>query len=153
MRAGGHSRVMGGGNVEPFDVGVALVPLTADQDRTSAGEDGVAGFTDTIGRRSRVGERVSLVIEKGDDAVRLATEAIARQIVKTARRIATVIEAEELSCGPGGGMCLESVQVTFGISLTGGVQAMFTAQTESSAQVAITLSRQPASGPPDEPRS
>lgn len=144
---------MGGGNVEPFDVGVAILSLTADQDRTPADDDGVAGFTDTIGRRSRAGERVALVIEKGDEAVRRATEAIAQQIVKTARRIATVIEAEEISRGPGDGMCLESVQVTFGISLTGGVQAMFTAQTESSAQVTITLSRQPGGSPPDGPRS
>ncbi len=145
---------MGGGSVEPFDVGVAIMPLAAGQDRAGPPDGGIEGFTDTIGRgRPRPGERRALLIEKGDEAVRLATEAIAQQIAKAARRIAAVIESDEISDHTAGGMCLDSVQVTFGISLTGGVQAMFTAQTESSAQVAITLSRHPVEIPPDGPRS
>ena len=42
-----------------------------------------------------------------------------------------------------GKLGLESVEVSFGITLSAGVQALFTAQAESSAQVSITLVRRP----------
>jgi len=38
------------------------------------------------------------------------------------------------------------VQVAFGITLSGGVQAVFTSTVESSAQVTITLARRPGGG-------
>jgi hypothetical protein len=40
-----------------------------------------------------------------------------------------------------GALGLDSVEVSFGITLAAGVQALFTTQAESSAMVTITLSR------------
>jgi hypothetical protein len=37
-------------------------------------------------------------------------------------------------------MAVESIEVSFGVTLAAGVQAMFTAQAESSVQVTVTLS-------------
>lgn len=80
--------------------------------------------------------------------MRHATDALARQISRAARRIGEAV-ASDVAHGPEpGGLGVESVQVSFGITLTGGVQAMFTAQTESSAQVSITLTRRPAATEP-----
>jgi hypothetical protein len=82
---------------------------------------------------------------KGGEAVRVATEAIAGQIGLAAERIAAAVEARAVAPEPGK-LSLDSVEVSFGITLTAGVQAMFTAQAESSAQVTIILARRPAAG-------
>jgi hypothetical protein len=80
---------------------------------------------------------------KGGDAARVATEAIAAQIGLAAQRIAAAIEAQAVAAPQPGKLGLESVEVSFGITLTGGVQALFTAQAESSAHVNIILTRRP----------
>jgi hypothetical protein len=131
------------GGVRSFGVGVAVhVPATGASD----GGEAVPGYDEAAGRRGwgrPVADRVAVVVEKGEDAVRAATEAIAAQIGVTAQRIAASIEQQAVSHPAPGRLGLESVEISFGVTLTGGVQALFTAEAESSAQVTITLTRQP----------
>jgi hypothetical protein len=142
-----------GGNVGAFEVGVALMPAAGGLRHERAENEDTAhaieGFEETLGRaRAPRPEHKALLIEKGEEAVQAATEAIARQISLAAQRIASVIEPGLTPQATSGSMHLESVQVSFGISLTAGVQAMFTSQVESSAQVTIMLSRK--AGKPSE---
>jgi hypothetical protein len=96
------------------------------------------GFDQTSGRHAA--GRSSL-LAKGDAAVKLATEAIARQIGLAAQRIAEAIDAQAISSPTSGTLSLESVEVSFGVTLSAGIEAMFTAKSESSAEVTIILSR------------
>ncbi len=89
-----------------------------------------------------------VVVVKGRDALLGASEAIAGEIGEASQRIAAAIDARGTLPSQPGTLGLESVQVSFGITLTGGVQAFFTAQAESSVQVTITLSRSANSGQP-----
>lgn len=131
-----------------YAVAVALAPATAP---SGASEDDSAslagpGFDDTIGGfRRRVGRASDAVLEHGEEAVRRATEALAAEIGVTAQRVAASIERSMSAAGsaPAGALELDAVEVTFGITLTAGVQALFTAQGESSVQVTITLNRRP----------
>jgi hypothetical protein len=135
-----------------FEVGVAVVTT----DETAAGPGNrearrggaLPGYDEAsglklFGRHSADG---SAVVVKGGEAVRVATEAIAAQIGLAAERIAAAIEAQAVAAAEPGKLGLESVDVSFGITLTAGVQALFTAQAASSAQVNITLVRRPAAG-------
>ena len=127
-----------------YEVGVAIAPMADQVDHVpenNARASGVPGFDETLGRKGHLGERRPILIEKGEEAVRAATEAVAHQIAQAADRIANVIEAGTARRTDSGMLGLESVEVCFGISLTGGIQAMFTSQIESSVQVTITLSR------------
>jgi Trypsin-co-occurring domain 1 len=135
-----------GATTARFEVAVAFAPddLVARPTAPGAppGSTGIPGVSNTGGRR---GPRPSLV-EKGEDILRQATEALARQIGTTARLIADAIEQQADAPSPGA-YGLDSVQVAFGVTLSSGVQTVFTAQAESSVQVTITLSRQQ----PDKP--
>ena len=130
-----------------FEVGVAVVLA----DEPAEGSDGerngaVPGYEDASGLKVRgkhAADRPPTLVVKGEEAVRVATEAIAGQIGLAAERIALAIEAQALAAPEPGKLGLESVDVSFGITLTAGVQALFTAQGESSAQVTITLARRP----------
>lgn len=141
-----------GTSAEPFDVGVAVMPLRqmvpAPRTASAPGAaSSIAGFEDAKGGWRHPAENVPILIEKGEDAVRTATEAIARQIGLAAQRIARSVEEQVVTSSPAtAALDLDSVSVSFGITLTAGLQAMFTAQAESSAQVTITLSRS-GSGP------
>jgi hypothetical protein len=134
-------------SVGDYEVAVAVVPAgtLAYGPLFSSGEDdqGKPGFDQTSGIRSQgrhVAGRPSL-LAKGDGAVKLATEAIARQIGLAAQRIAETIDAQAISSVSTGTLSLESVKVSFGVTLTAGVEALFTAKSESSAEVTITLTR------------
>ena len=136
-----------------FEVAVAFAaPAEARAVSPAPGEpedDDIPGTEEAAGLLfwQRPGQRPTLV-EKGEEIVREATEALAAQIGATARRIADAIgrqEAASPSAGPGT-FGLESVEVQFGITLSGGVQTLFTAQAESSVQVTITLTRHPDQG-------
>ena len=133
-----------------FEVGVALTPLglelagSADSAERSE-SDGVPGYEDLIG-----GKRTSVLFEKGEQFVNSATEALATQIAKSADHIARVIN-EQVSAQPRPGLMeLESVDVSFGVTLSSGIQAMFTAQADSSAMVTISLRRR-GDSPPSAP--
>ena len=86
-------------------------------------------------------DRTSELIVKGDAAVKAATEALAKQIGLTAQRIAEEIGSQTITPSPSGRLGIESVEASFGVTLTGGVQALFTAQAESSALVTVKFTR------------
>jgi hypothetical protein len=128
-----------------YDVGVAIVPIWQDlgaqrsaEQPTAAG--GIPGYDETAGRgRSHSTDRGALFIERGEEAVRAATEAIAAQIGLATQRIASEIGGQIVPSSVAGSLDLESINVSFGVTLSTGVQALFTAQAESSVQVTITL--------------
>jgi hypothetical protein len=137
-------------------VGIAIHPTVAVNTGPATGQaredGGLEGFDDVIGRaRHADGDRRITLIERGEEAVRAGTEAIATQIGVAAQRIAAVLDQQAWTPATKGGLGLESVQVAFGITLSGGVQAVFTSAVESSAQVTITLARRP--GGDDDPGS
>lgn len=141
------------GETEPpfgqYEVAVAIAPVPEESPGTpfSATEDGDAGagpgFDETAGFRQQGRHAARVVLAKGDAAVKLATESIARQIGVTAERIASTIQTQGLSAGPPGALALDSVEVTFGVTLTAGIETMFTATEESSVRVTIVLTRRP----------
>jgi hypothetical protein len=124
-------------------VAIAPVPRREDESRPSRDEgDGIApGFDQTAGFRSQGRQARNFLLEKGDEAVRVATESIAHQIGLAAQRIAAAVDEGTSTPTAPGSLCLESVEVSFGVTLSTGVEALFTAMSESSAQVTIVLSR------------
>jgi Trypsin-co-occurring domain 1 len=132
------------GSANSFEVGVAIVTL--DNDPAQGGSYGAhAGYENASGirmHRKDMAAAPSVIVVKGTDAVYVATEAIAGQIALATERIAAAIQARSVAHPQPGGLNLESVEVSFGITLAAGVQALFTAQAESSAQVSITLTQQ-----------
>ena len=132
-----------------FEVGVAIMAADEVWAGDSNGERGGAlpGYDEASGLKvhgRHAADRRPAVVVKGREAVRVATEAIAGQIGLAAERIASAIEAQVVADPQPGKLGLESVDVSFGITLTAGVQTLFTAQGESSALVTITLARRPA---------
>jgi len=135
-------------SVASFEVGVAVQQVPLDRDDQAA-SDRVPGYDEATGGGwgRRWADRGSVVIEKGEDAVRAAAEAIAGQIGIAAEHIAMAIERQAPEQPRPGMLGLDSVEVSFGVTLAAGVQALFTAQATSSATVTITLSRsRPADG-------
>jgi hypothetical protein len=135
--------------VASFEVGVAIQQLPLDGENHTAA-DRVPGYDEASGGGGwgrRWADRGSVVVEKGEDAVRAAAEAIAGQIGIAAQQIAMAIERQAPEQVRPGMLGLECVEVSFGVTLATGVQALFTAQATSSATVTITLSRsRPADG-------
>ena len=131
----------------PYEVGVAIVPLedtvlVRPDGQEGQGPERIPGFDETWGRsRDHLPGPRPALIERGEEAVRVATEAIARQIGITAQRIVRAVADEGVPAPGAGELGLESVQVSFGVTLTAGVQTLFTAQAGSSVLVTLTLSR------------
>jgi hypothetical protein len=125
-----------------FEVAIAVAPIESDILGRGHESSGVPGYDESWGRKgeSRIAEGGAL-LKKGDDALRVATEAIASQIGIAARRIAEAIESQSLEPSEPEHLALKSVEISFGVTLTAGVQAYFTAQGSSSVQVTITLGR------------
>lgn len=145
MTISGKGEGNSGGGYE-VAVAVMLVGDVGGQPDTSSERSGghLPGYDDAIGRSW--GQRRAVLLEQGEQAVGVATEALARQIAETAQRIGAVIAEQQVVSSASGAFGLESVQVSFGVTLSAGVQALFTAQAESSVQVAITLNRRPDHG-------
>ena len=127
--------------VAGYEVGVAVTPLGRElagpTDSTEKRElDEVPGYENLRG-----GKRTVVLFEKGEQFVNAAMEALATQIAKSADHIARVINEQVSSQPCPGYMELDSVDVAFGVTFSAGIQAVFTAQGESSAQVTITLRR------------
>ena len=123
------------------------MPLATDlgddhESSTAAGD--VPGFDETLGRGGTKSEPRLAMIQKGEEAVRNATEAMAEHIGLIAQQITLAIEAQSDTQPDPEVFGLASVQVSFGITLSAGLQTIFTTQVGSSAQVTITLSRQPS---------
>jgi len=136
-----------------YEVAVAISSLSGggreSPPQRDGDEDVTPGFDQTAGFWSQPRLARNFLLEKGDEAVRTATESIARQIGLAAQRMAGAIDAQVSTAALSGSLSLESVEVSFGVTLAAGVQALFTATSESSAQVTIVLSRRP----PDDPTS
>lgn len=127
--------------VGEYEVAVAIASVIDPSHVPSFPAQGTGarpGFDQTSGRHAA--GRSSL-LAKGDAAVELATEAIARQIGLAAKRIAEAIDTQTTSSPASGSLDLESVEISFGVTLSAGVEALFTAKSESSAEVTIVLSR------------
>jgi hypothetical protein len=128
-------------SVGEYEIAVAMAPVGDPPHEPSFPSQGSAarpGFDQTSGRHAT--GRSSL-LAKGDEAVKVATEAIARQVGLAAQRIAEAIDTETISSSGPNALNLESVEISFGVTLSTGVEALFTAKSESSAEVTIVLSR------------
>jgi hypothetical protein len=124
-----------------FEVAVAVTPLEDAVDRRADGSPPGVSEATSWRRTGRTPGQGPVLLEKGDEIVRRTTEALAGQIGMTARQIAETIGRQEETAPAPGVIALDSVEVSFGVTLSAGVQALFTAQAESSVQVTITLSR------------
>ena len=122
-----------------YGVGVAITRNSLGraniypEDQAERSPSAIPGFDDV-----EEPVRTTHLIERGEKAVEAATDAIAKQIGISAKRIALAIGAQMGSSSPGD-LGLESVEVSFGITLAAGIQAMFTTQSESKVQVTITI--------------
>ena len=135
-----------------YDVGVAVTSFAEDEgptrdDRQGPAGSAIPGYDEAFGRRS-LAQRPLSHIERGDEAVRIATEAIAGQIGIAAQRIAAGI-GQQMPAADHGNFHLEEVEVSFGVTLAAGIQTLFTVQAESSAQVTVRLSRHATHEPGD----
>lgn len=136
--------------VGDYEVAVAIAPAAVSTQGPSFPAEENAGtgpgFDETSGLHShgRHAAEGRSLLAKGDAAVKLATEAIARQIGLAAQRIAQSVDTTAISPPASGGLALESVEVSFGVTLTAGIEALFTAKSESSAEVTIILRRRSA---------
>jgi hypothetical protein len=123
-----------------FDVGVAVVPLVDDAaSGPRQGGSAIPGYDETSGRGRLFSAQRQFLVERGEESVRAATEAVATQIGIAADRIAATIGDNFGSSPAARSMAVESIEVSFGVTLAAGVQALFTAQAESSVQVTVTL--------------
>jgi hypothetical protein len=136
-----------------FEVAVAFAPveevrvLGPGGGPAPSGDEGIPGTKEAAGNlrfwQRQDGQQRPTLVEKGEEVARQATEALAGQIGATARLIAEAIGRQEAAAPPAesGAFGLDSVQVQYGITLSAGLQTVFTAQAESSVQVTITLTR------------
>lgn len=133
---------------DAYDIAVAVVATDERLERAREATGEIPGFEDTLGRSSRSGTITGhVILQKGDDALRIATEAIAKQISVTAQRIAETMNRGSWPLPQQSELGLQGVEITFGVTLTSGIQAIFTAQAGSSAQVTIKLGRSSESHP------
>ena len=128
------------GRTGPYEVGVALVAIKPLPVGSDGADSSIPGFEPAWGRRDSATPG-SLIIATGESAAAEATGAIAKQIGQMAGQIAETVGLEAVSAAASGEFTLDSVEVSFGATLSAGIQTIFTAQGESSAQVTITLTR------------
>jgi hypothetical protein len=126
--------------------GLRTVGPDTSAEATAAGapSGGIPGVDDaswSLRREPRAPGSRPVLVQMGEGIVRDATDALAAQIGATAIRIADAIGQQEREPGKPGTFGLDTVEVAFGVTLTGGLQTLFTLQAESSVQVTITLSR------------
>lgn len=107
-------------------------------------EGTVPGYQETIGIR-RSSQKPTLV-QRGEDAVIAATNAMASQIGLASVRIANAIGASTADALAAGSVDITSVEVSFGVTLATGLTTVFTAQAESSVVVNIVISRKETTG-------
>lgn len=133
------------GIIRPYDVAIAIMPtvpiqtnsaMIGDRDTTA---QSVPGFEDTRGGRASSERRDNALIERGEQAVAAAADAVAGQIGTVVARIAKAVEHETALSLDAESPSVESVEVSFGITLTAGLTTVFTAQGGSSVQVTVTL--------------
>jgi hypothetical protein len=136
-----------------FEVAVAFAPVEEVQVVSPGGgaapweDEGIPGTKEAAGNlrfwQRQDGQQRPTLVEKGEEVTRKATEALAGQIGATARLIAEAIGRQETAAPSAepSAFGLDSVEVQYGVTLSAGLQTVFTAQAESSVQVTITLTR------------
>jgi hypothetical protein len=136
-----------------FEVAVAFAPVEEVRVVSPGGGPapaeggGIPGTKEAAGNlrfwRGQEGQQRPTLVEKGEEVARKATEALAGQIGATAKLIAEAIGRQEAAAVPAepSAFGLDSVEVQYGVTLSAGLQTVFTAQAESSVQVTITLTR------------
>jgi hypothetical protein len=137
-----------------FEVAVAFAPVEEVRVVNPGGGlapaegESIPGTKEAAGnlhlwRQRQDGPQRPTLVEKGEAVTRKATEALAGQIGATARLIAEAIGRQEAAAPPAepSAFGLDSVEVQYGVTLSAGLQTVFTAQAESSVQVTITLIR------------
>ena len=139
---------------KPFEVGIILRPDTKQPDGLESGaqppEDRQSpdGYDEATGGTGRWwGAGRDKLVGLGEDAVRLASTAVAAQVATVAEQVATRLERSAIARGDPGQLALDTVELTFGVTLTAGtgsaINAFVTAEGQSSFQVTISLTRRP----------
>ena len=108
-----------------YDVGVAILPLRdgtvdrrADRPVAESPSGQIPGYDEVLGRKEfRSADRRSLLIERGEDAVRVATEGIAAQIALAAQRMAEAIDTRVAESSNPATLSLRSVGISFRITI------------------------------------
>jgi hypothetical protein len=146
---------------QPFEVGVIVRrsaegsggagpdgEVAQDREGRDGREDreGRDPYDEAIGGRWLGAGRDKLV-GLGEDAVRLASTAVAAQVATVAEQVAARLERSAISQAYPGQLALDTVELTFGVTLTAGtgsaINAFVTAEGESSFEVTISLTRRP----------
>lgn len=144
-----------GGSEPGYQVGVLLrrevvgdrpagLPGEAGPDRAG----GLDGYDEAVGGwRRRVAVAGEGLAELGEGAVRAVARAVAAQVGLVAEQVAASLEERDIAHAGPGRLGLDTVELTFGVTLTAGVgsavNAFVTAEGETSFQVTISLSRRP----------
>jgi hypothetical protein len=127
-----------------YRLGVRLRDQQGEEGKDTHSEPGsFAEASGRWGRRVAIGQ--SQVRELGEAALRATADAIGAQVGTVAERIAASLEQRSITHASAGQIGLESVELTFGLVLTAGagkvVEAFLTAESETSAEVRIVMSR------------
>jgi hypothetical protein len=143
-----------GGSEPGYQVGVLLrrdvvgdrpagLPGEAEPDRAS----GLDGYDEAMGLPRRVVATGEKLAELGEGAVRAVARAVAAQVGLVAEQVAASLEQQDIAGAGPGRLGLDTVELTFGVTLTAGagsaVNAFVTAEGETSFEVKISLSRRP----------
>jgi hypothetical protein len=133
---------------DQFSVGVMVRPVgpTMPAATPDVGSDGPSGFSEAAGGRGRhAANGRGPVAELGERVVRAAADAVASQVAIFTDQVRASLERQRATTTPPGDLDLDGVELTFGITLVGGVgpgiSALIKAEGESTFEVTITLSR------------
>lgn len=139
------------GTDQPFEVGIILRPGAGQLGDLESGaqppgdRQSQDGYDEATGRWWGAGR--DKLVGLGEDAVRLASTAVAAQVATVAEQVAARLERSTISHGAPGQLALDTVELTFGVALTAGtgsaINAFVTAEGESSFEVTISLTRRP----------
>jgi len=96
-------------------------------------------------RASQQGGRLARVTEIGQDTLNASARLVGRQVGMVVRETLAGMDRAELAEATAAGLRASSVQLSFGVKLTGGagkaIEAFVTAGGEASVQVVVTLDR------------
>ncbi|MCK9877273.1 hypothetical protein MXD59_16075 [Frankia sp. Ag45/Mut15] len=133
------------------EVGVALVPAAAVPVAPGRPVPGGSPFEDASGSHRRRGR----VVQRGEDAVRAAVTAVTAQISLVAAEVSRQLDGAGLVEPAPGQLGVETVEVTFGVTLTAGagkaIEAVLSVEGEAAVEVTVSLARRPANPPADPP--
>lgn len=132
-----------GGSEPGYQVGV-LLRRDAVDDRPGSYD----GYDEAVGGlRRRMAATGGNLAELGEGAVRAVARAVGSQVGIVAEQVAASLEQRDIAQAGPGKLGLDTVELTFGVTLTAGVgsavNAFVTAEGETSFQVTISLSRRP----------